>query len=130
MADNMVTMIGNLTREPELRYTTGGHAVAKFGIAVAKKWKDRKGEWQEETTFLNVNAWRQLAENVAESFTVGARVIVSGHLVVQSWEDKDTGAKRTSVEIEADEIGASLKYATVAITKVARTPDAGQEHAG
>ncbi|HLF70109.1 MAG TPA: single-stranded DNA-binding protein [Actinomycetota bacterium] len=118
MANN-ITVVGNLTREPELKYTPSGAAVAKFGIAVNRFYTSRTGEKVEQTDFFNVNAWRQLAENVAETLTVGTRVIVSGRLQSRSWETED-GQKRTVVEIEADEIGPSLRWATATIAKTTR----------
>ena len=116
---NQVTVVGNLTREPELRYTPSGAAVAKFGLAVNRSYTNRNGEKVEETSFFNVNAWRQLAENVAESLSTGTRVIVSGRLQSRSWETED-GQKRTVVEIEADEVGPSLRWATASVTKTTR----------
>ncbi|HVF12804.1 MAG TPA: single-stranded DNA-binding protein [Actinomycetota bacterium] len=116
---NNITVVGNLTREPELRYTPSGAAVAKFGIAVNRFYTSRSGEKVEQTDFFNVNAWRQLAENIAESLTVGTRVVVSGRLQSRSWETEE-GQKRTVVEIEADEVGPSLRWATAAITKTTR----------
>lgn len=116
---NQVTVVGNLTRDPELRYTPSGAAVAKFGLAVNRSYTNRNGEKVEDTSFFNVNSWRQLAENVAESLSVGIRVIVSGRLQSRSWETED-GQKRTVVEIEADEIGPSLRWATAAVTKTTR----------
>lgn len=116
---NFVTVVGNLTREPELRYTPSGAAVAKFGIAVNRFYTNRNGERVEQTDFFNVNAWRQLAENVAESLTTGIRVVVSGRLQSRSWETED-GQKRTVIEIEADEVGPSLRWATAQITKTTR----------
>ena len=116
---NQVTVVGNLTREPELRYTPSGAAVVKFGLAVNRSYTNRNGEKVEDTSFFNVNAWRQLAENVAESLSTGTRVIVSGRLQSRSWETED-GQKRSVVEIEADEVGPSLRWATAAVTKTTR----------
>ncbi|MCA1838748.1 MAG: single-stranded DNA-binding protein [Actinomycetota bacterium] len=116
---NNITVVGNLTREPELRYTPSGAAVAKFGIAVNRFYTSRTGEKVEQTDFFNVNAWRQLAENIAESLTVGTRVLVSGRLQSRSWETEE-GQKRTVVEIEADEVGPSLRWATASVTKASR----------
>jgi single-strand DNA-binding protein len=116
---NSITVVGNLTREPELRYTPSGAAVAKFGIAVNRFYTSRSGEKVEQTDFFNVNAWRQLAENIAESLTVGTRVVVTGRLQSRSWETEE-GQKRTVVEIEADEVGPSLRWATAAVTKASR----------
>jgi single-strand DNA-binding protein len=116
---NNITVVGNLTRDPELRYTPSGAAVAKFGIAVNRFFTNRSGERVEQTDFFNVNAWRQLGENVAESLTTGSRVIVSGRLQSRSWETEE-GQRRTVVEIEADEVGPSLRWATAQITKTTR----------
>jgi single-strand DNA-binding protein len=116
---NNITVVGNLTREPELRYTPSGAAVAKFGIAVNRFYNNRNGERVEQTDFFNVNAWRQLAENVAESLSTGTRVVVTGRLQSRSWETED-GQRRTVVEIEADEVGPSLRWATAQITKATR----------
>ena len=116
---NAITVVGNLTRDPELRYTPSGQAVVKFGIAVNRFYTNRNGERVEQTDFFNVNAWRSVAENVAESLTTGARVLVTGRLQSRNWETED-GQKRSTVEIEAEEVAASLRFATVAITKTAR----------
>lgn len=116
---NNITVVGNLTRDPELRYTPSGAAVAKFGIAVNRFYTNRSGERVEQTDFFNVNAWRNLAENIAESLHTGTRVIVSGRLQSRSWETEE-GQKRSVVEIEADEVGPSLRWATAKPTKVTR----------
>ena len=116
---NQVTVVGNLTREPELRYTPSGAAVAKFGLAVNRSYTNRNGEKVEETSFFNVNTWRQLAENVAESLTTGTRVVVTGRLQSRSWETEE-GQKRSVVEIEADEVAPSLRWATAQVTKTTR----------
>jgi len=116
---NTITVVGNLTRDPELRYTPSGQAVVKFGIAVNRFYTNRNGEKVEQTDFFNVNAWRSVAVNVAESLTTGARVLVTGRLQSRNWETED-GAKRSTVEIEAEEVAASLRFATVAITKTAK----------
>src|SRR5437660_1189555 len=115
MPDNTVTVVGNITRDPELRFTTGGRAVASFGIAVNRRYQVNN-EWQEQTSFLDVVAWAQLGENTAASLNKGARVIVSGRLEQRSWETPD-GDKRSKIEIVADEIGPSLRWATASITK-------------
>jgi len=114
---NTVTVIGNATREPELRFTNTGQAVATFGLAVNRRWQNRQtNEWEEATSFFDVTCWAQMAENVAESVAKGARVIVSGRLEQRSWETQD-GDKRSKVEIIADEVGPSLRWATAQITK-------------
>ena len=113
---NTVTVVGNLTREPELRYTPTGQAVVKFGLAVNRFYVNRNGEKVEQTDFFTVNAWRSLAENAAESLHTGTRVLVTGRLQSRSWETED-GQKRSAVEIEAEEVAASLRWATVTVTK-------------
>lgn len=111
--DNQVVIVGNMTRDPELRYTPNGAALVKFGVAVSRRVKDdATGQWKDaETSFFNVTAWRTLAENVAESLTQGSRVVVVGRLRTNSWETPE-GDKRSTVEIEAEEVGPSLKWAT------------------
>ena len=110
--DNTVTVVGNLTRDPELRFTPGGAAVANFGLA----W-NRKGQNDEEiVSFFDITCWRNLAENVAESITKGSRVIVYGRLDQRSWEHQE-GERRSKVEIVADDVAPSLRWATVEITR-------------
>jgi single-strand DNA-binding protein len=114
---NNVTVIGNCTRDPELRFTPSGMAVATFGVAVNRRWQNRQtSEWEEAVSFFDVTAWQQLAENVSESVQKGTRVIVAGRLDQRSWETQD-GEKRSKVEIVADEIAPSLRYATATIVK-------------
>ena len=115
MADSTVTIVGNLTRDPEIRYTTGGAAKASFGVAVSRRWQNRQSqEWEEQTSFFNVVCWREMAENVAESIGKGSRVVVTGRLEQRSWET-DNGDKRSVVEIVADEVGPSLRWATAKV---------------
>ena len=118
--DSNVTVVGNITRDPELRYTSGGQGVAGFGIAVNRRWKGKDDEWQEQTSYFNVTAWGTLGENVAASLTKGARVVVTGRLEQRSWETNE-GDKRSVVEIVADEIGPSLRWATCSVEKTERT---------
>ena len=119
--DTTITIIGNLVDDPELRFTPSGAAVAKFRIASTPSFFDKTpNAWKDgEALFLTVNVWRQMAENVAESLTRGTRVIVTGRLKQRGWETKE-GEKRTSYEIEADEVGPSLRYATAKVNKVSR----------
>src|SRR5689334_6485553 len=119
--DTTVTVIGNLPADPELRFTPSGAAVASFTVASTPRTFDRaSGEWKDgEALFLRCNIWRQVAENVAESLTRGSRVLVSGRLRQRSFETKE-GEKRTVVELEVDEIGPSLRYATAKVNKVSR----------
>ena len=117
MADNTVTLVGNATRDPELRYTAGGAATASFGLAVNRRWQNRQTqEWEEQVSFFNVVAWREMAENIGESITKGTRVVVTGRLEQRSWETPQ-GEKRTVVEVVADELGPSLRWATAAVTR-------------
>jgi len=117
MADNTVTIVGNVTRDPEIRYTAGGQANANFGVAVNRRWMNRQtNDWEERTSFFNVVAWREMAENVAESIGKGTRVVVTGRLEQRSWETEN-GEKRSVVEIVADEVAPSLRFATAAITR-------------
>jgi single-strand DNA-binding protein len=114
---NTVTVVGNLTRDPELRYTPSGASNVRFGVAVNRRWMDRNtNEWQEATSFFDVVCWREMAENVSESLAKGARVVVTGRLEQRSYEDRD-GNRRNVVEIIADEVGPSLRFATAEITK-------------
>lgn len=123
---NTVTLVGNITRDPELRFTNTGQATASFGLAVNRRWQNRQTqEWEEATSFFDVVCWREMAENVAESLTRGARVIVTGRLEQRSWETPE-GDKRSKVEVVADEIGPSIRWATAQVTKnERRTPGDG-----
>lgn len=113
---NIITMIGNLTDDPELRFLGSGTAVAKFRIASNRRWTDRDGQQQEETTFIDVNAWRDLGENVASSLKKGDRAIVIGRLRIRSYEGQDKQT-RWATEIEADEVAPSLRWAKVDLEK-------------
>ncbi|WP_066910420.1 single-stranded DNA-binding protein [Millisia brevis] len=116
--ETVITVIGNLTADPELRFTPAGAAVANFTVASTPRTFDRQSnEWKDgEALFMRCNIWREAAENVAETLTRGSRVIVSGRLRQRSYETRE-GEKRTVVELEVDEIGPSLRYATAKITK-------------
>jgi single-strand DNA-binding protein len=110
-----VTIVGNLTRDPELRYTPSGAAVTTFGVAVNRRWQNRESnQWEESTSFFNVTCWRDLAQNVAESLEKGSRVLVSGRLEQRSWQTQE-GDKRSVVEVVADEVGPSLRWATAQV---------------
>jgi single-strand DNA-binding protein len=126
VGDTVLTVIGNLTADPELRFTPSGAAVANFTVASTPRTFDRQsGQWRDgEALFLRCSLWRQPAENVADSLTRGSRVIVQGRLRQRSYETRE-GEKRTVVELEVDEIGPSLRYATATITKQAHTHDPG-----
>ena len=124
--DTVITVIGNLTADPELRFTPSGAAVANFTVASTPRMFDRQtNEWKDgEALFLRCNIWREAAENVAESLTRGSRVIVSGRLKQRSFETRE-GEKRTVVEVEVDEIGPSLRYATAKVNKASRSGGGG-----
>jgi single-strand DNA-binding protein len=113
--DNTVTLVGNLTRDPELRFTQGGQAVASFGLAVNRRYQ-QNGEWQEKVSFFNVTAWGQLGENAASSLQKGARIIVNGRLEQREYETRE-GEKRNVVEVVADEVGPSLRWATAQVER-------------
>ena len=114
---NTVTIVGNVTRDPELRYTPSGQANATFGVAVNRRWMNRQtNEWEERTSFFNVVCWGDMAENVSDSVAKGTRVLVNGRLEQRSWETEQ-GEKRSVVEIVADEIAPSLRWATATVNK-------------
>jgi len=123
MADNTVTLVGNVTRDPELRYTTGGRGVASFGMAVNRRYQVN-GEWQEQTSFFNVVAWGTTGENAAASLGKGSRVIVTGRLEQREYTTRE-GEKRTAIEVVADEIGPSLRWATAQVERTTRTNEGG-----
>ncbi|MGH9046495.1 MAG: single-stranded DNA-binding protein [Acidimicrobiales bacterium] len=128
------TLIGNLTREPEIRYTREGQATTTLGIAVNRRWQDRTTKvWEESTSFFDVVCWRELAENAALSLVKGMRVVVTGRLEHRSWETDD-GEHRSKIEVVADDIGPSLRFATAEVQRTERKvpspePEAGA-HAG
>ena len=115
MADNTITLVGNLTRDPELRFTTGGRGVASFGIAVGRRYQVN-GEWQEQTSYFNITAWGQLGENAAATLAKGSRVIVTGRLEQREYTTRE-GDKRTAIEVVADELGPSLRWATAQVER-------------
>ena len=119
--DTQITLVGNLTNDPELRFTPSGAAVAKFTVAPTPRYLDKNtNEWKDgDSLFLQCQIWRQAAENVAESLTRGMRVIVSGRLKQRSYETKE-GEKRTVFEVEVDEVGPSLRNATAKVTRAQR----------
>jgi single-strand DNA-binding protein len=116
--ETIITVVGNLTADPELRYTQGGLAVANFTIASTPRTFDRQAnEWKDgEALFLRASCWRDFAEHVAGSLTKGSRVVATGRLRQRSYDDRE-GNKRTSIELEVDEIGPSLRYATAQVTR-------------
>ena len=128
---SQITIIGNITRDPEMRFTPSGQGTCTFGVACNRRWMDRQtNEWREQTSFFDVVCWRDLADNVAESLTKGARVIVTGRIEQRTWEDND-GQRRSKVEIVADDIGPSLRWATCEVRRTERRgPDQGSAPAG
>lgn len=124
--DTVITVIGNLTGDPELRFTPAGAAVANFTVASTPRSFDRQSnEWKDgDTLFMRCSIWREAAENVAESLTKGMRVIVQGRLVQRSYETRE-GEKRTVVELQVDEIGPSLRYASAKVTRAQRSGGGG-----
>jgi single-strand DNA-binding protein len=127
--DTHVTITGNLTEDPELRFTPGGAAVANIRVAVTSRVKDGDGWRDGETSFFQVTAWRTLAENVAESLTKGARVMVFGPLRQRSWET-DAGERRSVVEVQAEEVGPSLRWATAKPERTSAKAAAGAGKGG
>src|SRR4029453_6116853 len=120
-SDNQITIGGNLTDDPEPTYTANGAAVANFRVAYSTRTRDAAGNWTDgETSFFTVNCWRALAENAAETLTRGARVVVTGRPKQPPWGNEE-GEKRTVVEIEADDLGPSLKWATASVQKTNRS---------
>lgn len=121
MADNSITIVGNLTRDAELRYTPNGAPVANFGVAVNNR-KKVGDNWEDNPSFFDVTAWQELGENLSESLTKGNRVIVVGRLEQRSWETPE-GDKRSKVEIIADAVGPDLRWATAAVTRTEKKGD-------
>lgn len=117
-SENNVTLVGNLTRDPELRYTQSGRGVASFGLAVNRRYQ-QNGEWQEQTSFFNVVAWGDLGENAAASLNKGHRIVVTGRLQQREYETRE-GEKRNTVEVIADELGPSLRWAQAQIERISR----------
>jgi single-strand DNA-binding protein len=125
MPDNTITLVGNVTRDPELRYTPSGQANVRLGIAVNRRWQNRTtNEWEEQVSFFNVVGWGTLAENAGETLSKGTRVLVTGRLEQRSYETND-GEKRQVVEVIADEIAPSLRWATAQVVRNERRPADG-----
>ncbi|MBP7629533.1 MAG: single-stranded DNA-binding protein [Acidimicrobiales bacterium] len=130
MSDNVVTLVGNVTRTPEIRYTPSGQTVVTFGLAVNRRWQNKTtNEWEEQVSFFDVKCWGQMGENVAESVPRGTRVVVTGRLEQRSWES-DAGEKRSKVEVVADEVAPSLRWATAQVQKIERQGSGGSGGAG
>ena len=130
MAGNSVTLVGNLTRDPELRFTPTGQPTANFGLAVNRRWQNRQsGDWEEQVSFFDITAWGSLGENAAASINKGTRVLVTGRLQQRSYETQ-AGEKRSVVEVIADEIGPSLRWAHAEVHRNERTDAAGNSGGG
>lgn len=122
---NHVTLIGNVTRDPELRFTPSGQPTATFGLAVNRRWPNREtGAWEEAVSFFDIVCWRELAENAGDSIRKGARVIVTGRMEQRSWQTQE-GEKRSKIEVVAEEVGPSLRWATAVITRNERKTTGG-----
>lgn len=126
--DNTVTLVGNLTRDPELRYTTGGRGVASFGLAVNRRWQ-QNGEWQEAVSFFNIVAWAELGENAAASLTKGSRCMVTGRLEQRSYDNRE-GQKVNITEVIADDLGPSLRWAQAQVERISRDSAGGGSSSG
>lgn len=128
MADNTITLVGNLTRDPELRFTANGRAVASFGIAVGRRYQVN-GEWQEQTSYFNVTAWGDLGENAAASLSKGTRIVVTGRLEQREYTTRE-GDKRNAIDVIADELGPSLRWATAQVERTARKEGGAKKTGG
>lgn len=119
--NNVITLVGNITDDPELRFTPGGAAVANFTVAVNRRQQAQGGGWEDKLDgFFRCSCWRELAENVAESLQKGMRIMVVGRLQQRSWEDQE-GNKRSTIEVQVDEVGPSLRWATASVQKTSRS---------
>ncbi|MBJ7504997.1 MAG: single-stranded DNA-binding protein [Ilumatobacteraceae bacterium] len=125
MADNTITLVGNIVRDPELRFTANGKAVANFGIAVGRRFQVN-GEWQEQTSFFNITAWGELGENAAASLSKGVRIVVTGRLEQREFTTRE-GDKRTAIDVIADELGPSLRWATAQVERKPRQDGAAKK---
>jgi len=129
MADNTITVVGNVTRDPELKFLNSGQAALRLAVAVSRRWTNRQtNEQQEQTSFFDVQAYGSLAENVASSLAKGSRVVVTGRMEQRSWET-DNGEKRYAFEIVADEIAPSLRWATASVTRNPRAEGGSSTYA-
>ncbi|MFM8957389.1 MAG: single-stranded DNA-binding protein [Actinomycetota bacterium] len=128
MADNTITLVGNLTRDPELRFTANGRAVASFGIAVSRRYQVN-GEWQEQTSYFNITAWGELGENAAASLSKGSRIVVTGRLEQREYTTRE-GDKRTAIDVIADELGPSLRWATAQVERTPRKEGGAKKSGG
>lgn len=128
MADNTITVVGNVTRDPELKFLNSGQAALRLAVAVSRRWQNRQTqEWEEKTSFFDVSSYGPMAENAASSIVKGARVVVTGRMEQRTWET-ESGEKRNAFEIVADEIAPSLRWATAVVTRTPR-PEGGSSYA-
>ena len=128
--NNVITLVGNITDDPELRFTPGGAAVANFTVAVNRRQPDKNGGWEDKLDgFFRCNCWREMAENVAETLQKGTRVVLVGRLQQRSWEDGE-GNRRSTIEVQVDEIGPSLRWATAQVQKSSRSGGEGRGSQG
>ena len=128
--DNTVTLVGNITDDPELRFTPSGAAVANFTVAVNRRYRNQEGQWEDKLDgFFRCNCWREMAENVAESLQKGMRVVVMGRLQQRSWDDQD-GNRRSVIEVQVDEVGPSLRWATATTQRSQRSGGQGSSDWG
>ncbi|HEX2051580.1 MAG TPA: single-stranded DNA-binding protein [Actinomycetota bacterium] len=124
-SENSVTLVGNITDDPELRFTPSGAAVANFTVAVNRRFRNQDGTWDDKLEgFFRCSCWRDMAENVAESLQKGSRVMVVGRLQQRSWDDQE-GNKRSTIEVQVDEVGPSLRWATAQVQKSQRSGGGG-----
>ena len=129
MADNTITVVGNVTRDPELKFLNSGQAALRMSVAVSRRWQNRQTqEWEEKTSFFDVSAYGPMAENSASSLAKGSRVVVTGRMEQRSWET-ESGEKRNAFEIVADEIAPSLRWATAVVTRTPRAEGASASYA-
>jgi single-strand DNA-binding protein len=129
MPENAFTIVGNLGKDPDLHFTNSGDAVVNFSVCHTPRVK-RNGEWADgDPLWMRCSAWRTLAENIAESLSKGDRVIVTGRLKQREWEDRESGQKRVSIEMDVDEIGASLKFRQVKVMQAERSSRRSREEA-
>lgn len=125
MADSSITIVGSLGRDPELRFTTGGRSLCSFTVAVSDRRKVGD-DWKEDTSWVDVTCWASLAENVAATCSKGTRVVVTGRIKQDNWDDKETGQKRSKLAVTADEVGVSLRWARAEVERIEREkPDSG-----
>lgn len=126
MTDNFVQITGNATGAPEMRFTTSGSRVASFSVAVNRRWKNSQGEWDEQVSFFDVVAWNELAENVTDTVQKGTRVTVTGRLEQRTWQTDD-GSNRSKIEIVANDVSPSLRWATAQVTRNERDNNLSHE---